>query len=52
LLSLGEELQLRIPVFVVEISEQLDLSIHGQDGYASFVFRHMGGKSKLDPSPS
>jgi hypothetical protein len=52
LLSLGQGLQLRIPVDVVVREEQSDLKPHERDGCASFVGRRMGGKSKFDPSPS
>ena len=52
MLFLGEELQLHIPAVVGELVKQLDLSLHVQDGYVSFVGRHMEGKPKLDPNPS
>ena len=50
--DLGEELQLRILVFVGGLAKQLDLGPHVQVGYASFVDRRTGGKPRLAPSPS
>jgi hypothetical protein len=50
--SLGEELQLRIPVVVGGLSKQSDLGPHGRDGYAALVDRRTGGKARLAPSPS
>ena len=52
LLSLGEELQLHIPVIVGGPAKRSDLGLHGQGGYASFVARRTEVELRFDPNQS